>query len=80
MQQLLVSHTLVTHPGNDLMQLPICPRPELRHYEAQERGGTQSNTLGHKMQKGNVKWRLKYTKFETSNSNLKFQTNKTHVI
>ena len=80
MQQLLVSHTLLTHQGNDLMQFPICPKPEMREYEAKERGGTQSDTLGHKVQKGNVKWLLKYTKFGTSNSNPNFQTNKTHVI
>ena len=50
------------------MQFPICPKPEMREYEAEERGGTQSDTLGHKVQKGNVKWLLKYAKFETSNS------------
>ena len=51
MQQLLVSHTLLTHQGNDLMQFPICPKPEMREYEVKERGGTQQTLSDTKRRK-----------------------------
>ena len=51
------------------MQFPICPRPEMREYEAKERGRHPTNTLGHKMQQSNANLLLKYAKFETRNAN-----------
>ena len=41
----------------------------MREYEAKERGRNPTDTLGHKTQKGNVNWLLKYAKCETRNSN-----------
>ena len=51
MQQLLVSHAILTYQGNDLMQFPICPRPEMREYEAKEGEGTQQTLSDTKRRK-----------------------------